>query len=195
MSNENSTLSDEKLTVLAEHYNNSVDIMKQDIKYRDKYFFIFIALVSILFVKISDYNLFELIIIKLLDLKETTIPSHNFSSLALWFLSLLCFIKYTQFHSTIERDYKYLTELECCLNSNYSGNIFRKEGFFYKSGKTHIKNTNKIILKYIAPILFSLVIVNNLYIIFIGEINPEKIFESIIVLILLHHITFFTKES
>lgn len=186
---------DEKLIVLAEHYKTSVDTIKQDIKSRDKYFFVFIIFILILFVKVADYNLFEFIIIKVLDIKDTSIPSHNFSSLALWFLSLLCFIKYTQFHSSIERGYKYVKELEGELNANYHGHIFKKESDFYKKKQSHISKTNKIIIKYITPLFFTLVILNNLLIIFNSDTSIENTFESIICLILLHHIIFFAKES
>lgn len=186
---------EEKLIVLAEHYKASVDTVKQDIKSRDKYFYIFIAFILLLFIKVSDHNLFELLIIKLLDVEEKIIPNHSFSSLALWFLSLLCFIKYSQFHTSIERGYKYLKELELELNSNYHGYIFKKESDFYKEKQGHINKTNKVIIKYIIPLFFTLVILNNLFLIFDSKISVENTFESIICFILLHHVVYFSKES
>ncbi|ELC3158004.1 hypothetical protein [Vibrio harveyi] len=191
----NKEVNDEKLAMLSEHYKNSVDTLKKDIKSRDKYFFVFIAIISILFVKFSDYNFFELIVIKVLSLKGDGITSHRFLSLVMWFLSLLCFIKYTQHHSSIERDYQYINELELFLNFYYCGNIFKKEGAFYKSSSSYIKKTNKILLKYVFPVCFLIVISNNFYVLFSDGANVANILESIICLILFHHVIFFSIES
>lgn len=187
---------DGKLTVLSEHYNKCIDTLKFDIKYRDKYFIITLAILTLLLLKNSDKNLFEIIINKIINFNgNADIYKYNYTDLFLWGVSFFSYIKYTQYHSNIEINYKYLKELECQLNIYFGGVIFTKESSFYKDTKSYIKKTNKFIMKFVFPVIILFIIVINIYDIIKYSVKVNDILELSICFLFVHHILFFMRES
>lgn len=187
---------DGKLTVLSEHYNKCIDTLKLDIKYRDKYFLITLAILTLLLLKNSDKNLFEIIINKIINFNgNADIYKHNYTDLFLWGVSFFSYIKYTQYHSNIEVGYKYLKQLEYELNVYFGGVIFTKESSFYKDTKSYIKKTNNIMMKFVFPIIMLLIVVINIYDIIKGSVKINDILELSICFLFVHHVLFFMRES
>lgn len=191
----NQRYSDEKLSVLSNHYDKSIETLKSNIKSRDRYFLFVMIFISIALMQISYSDLLELMLIHFFDLKDTKILNHNVISVIVWASTFFCFVKYSQEHSAIERSYIYISELEKDINNNFNGTVFKKESSFYKENKTYIVKCNKYIFKYIFPMLFIIVIFYNCYTFFFVEKTFIKCIELFICVILTHHIIFFSRES
>lgn len=194
MENSVPNITDEKLSILSDHYHKSLDTLKNDIKNRDIYFLTTLSILTLLLIKIADHNIFEIVINRITQLEDENIYRHEFSNLFLWGISFFFYVRYTQFHSNIEVSYKYFKELESELSHHYSKNIFTRESRFYKDTKSYIKKTNMFIFKYIFPLLMLAIIIQNIYSIVTGTISISSLLELTLCSLFGHHIIFFMKE-
>lgn len=187
--------SDEMIATLNQHYEKCIDNLKSDISNRDKYFITMLSLVALIVIKFSDNNVFEIIIIKILDVKNSDISSNNIVNLFLWIVGYFTFIRYSQFHSNIEISYKYINKLETKMNNIYGGELFTKESSFYAINKKNVNEFNKIILKVFFPLVISISIITSLVLIFSNGLTVLSILEVIVCSLFLTHLIIFAKDS
>ncbi len=193
LSTQGQFMTENHLILLCDHYKNIVNSVKKEIERRDKFFLFMLIAILGLMIQIADQDLFTIIFKKLTGINEVSIINGNIMSTLLWGGTLFLFIRYSQTCSTIEREYLYLKEIETKINNEYDGDIvFKLESSFYKSTKSHIRSTNKIIFKIIFPIMFLIgIFIKSYNEFYLGKFSLYTYLNLCIAIIVIHNIIFF----
>lgn len=139
------------IELLCEHYKNSYDVHRESIKKRDILFYILLILMGFFLI----YTKHPLVISKSLDIyinKQigiTLIKEIISFSTIFWILITVISLKYFQIVLEIERQYKYIHEIEKTLQTYFSdGSSFTREGVSYKNNNKYFNKWSKFIYGY-----------------------------------------------
>lgn len=126
-------INEKNLEIAYDHYKETVQYLKEDLKKRDK-------VLSILLILICFYFFIELKTNETIDVANLVIQSKikinykfNYDILIIANLLFVFIIelKYFQLCTYIERQYEYISRLENIINSIIGSNIVTREGFSY----------------------------------------------------------------
>ncbi|WP_218972943.1 hypothetical protein, partial [Aeromonas veronii] len=159
-------ITDEKLSVLANHYQTSVQNLKDDIKTRDWYFSLVLFIFVCILTRIVDLSTFTIIFDKATTLHTSKLEKNVYLRCAIWSSCFYFFMRYAQKHITIERSYNYIKILEKELSSHFDNKVFTLESLFYKHDRFLTKKINTITFKKIIPFLMLLILALQLHYIF-----------------------------
>lgn len=188
-------MTDERLSVLANHYQTSVQNLKDDIKTRDWYFSLVLLIFVCILTRIVDLSTFTTILDKATNLPTLRLEQNTYLRCAIWSSCFYFFMRYAQKHIAIERSYNYIKILEKELSSHFGNKAFTLESSFYKRDLFITKNLNTIIFKKLIPFLMLLILALQLYYIFESRINILSTIESILVFSFALYIAFFSFEA
>lgn len=151
---------DAKLTVLNDHYNQTVADMKKTGRSRDKAFIaVFVLLGVMSFILVSpnhSQSLLSQIITKKLGIDATL--SISFIGSLVWAGILFTSISYFQSVINLEKMYNYSHRLEEELTKRYGGTVFTREGKSYLENYPIYSEWLHLIYRYIFPVLLVLVL-------------------------------------
>ena len=126
-------MEDAKLQILHDHYKDTFFYIQEYIKLRDRLFlFILIVVTFMLFQLYSPVSAGEAVshfITKKLELKSPI--DITFIGSIIWFGLLSLVVRYFQTVVHIERQYKYIHQIEEQLSSEYANKVFTREGKAY----------------------------------------------------------------
>jgi len=149
---------DTKLSVLSEHYNNTVADFKKLGKSREWNFIAMLALLGIMAFQYVSPNQSESILTQFVQ-KQLSIDisiSINIIGSLVWFALLYVSIRYFQSVINIEKQYNYTHQLEAELSKSFEGKAFTREGKAYLNNYAIFSDWVHIVYWYIFPILFIL---------------------------------------
>ena len=159
-------MEEKKLELYYDHYK---DTFQQQVRYidnRNKYFFISIILVGLLFVSITDsktvINVIDSLIKK--EISDKFIFDFGYINHFLLFGLLWVLILYFQTTLTIEKQYKYLSKLEDDLTNLFTPLSISREGKFYLKVKPQFVRLVSKIYKVFFPISIVFAVLTKLYI-------------------------------
>lgn len=146
---------DKKIELINDHYKDTFANLQTFQKFRDWLFFIILIIIIIMLFQISSpleaNNIIGQIISKSLNLQNSIDTS--FVGSIIWFSLLALVVRYFQTVIYIERQYKYLHELEELLSDNFAEKAFIREGKSYFSNRhIFLKFVHKM-YKFVIPIL------------------------------------------
>ena len=146
---------DTKLTVLNNHYNNTVADMKKTAGSRDRAFVtVFVLLGVMSFILVSpnqSQSLLSQIITTRLGIDATL--SLSLMGSLIWAGILFTSIRYFQTVINLEKIYNYSHRLEEELSKNYSGVVFTREGKSYLENYPIYSEWLHLVYRYIFPVL------------------------------------------
>jgi len=126
-------MEDAKLQILHDHYKDTFFYIQEHIKLRDRLFlFILLVVTFMLFQLYSPVSAGEAVshfITKKLELKSPI--DITFIGSIIWFGLLSLVVRYFQTVVHIERQYKYIHQIEEQLSSEYANKVFTREGKAY----------------------------------------------------------------
>jgi hypothetical protein len=149
-----------KFNNLCSHYQDTYVIHTLSIKKRDLLFYILLIILSFFVLQLKSSDFFTITVNQIISKSigdKINISFYIVSSL-LWFMLSILTIKYFQVLLEIERQYKYIKDLEICLQRIYNDNIsFTREGVNYKN-KNKLFNTWSIfIYRYVFLALLTII--------------------------------------
>ncbi|HSH56039.1 MAG TPA: hypothetical protein VK983_04405 [Candidatus Limnocylindrales bacterium] len=151
---------DTKLTVLNDHYNNTVADMKKTGRSCDKAFIaVFVLLGVMAFIVVSpdhSQGVLSQIITKKLGIDASL--SLSFIGSLVWAGVLFTSISYFQAVINLEKIYNYSHRLEEELSQHYGGKAFTREGKSYLENYPIYSEWLHIIYRYIFPVLLVVVL-------------------------------------
>jgi hypothetical protein len=123
-----------QLEILHEHYQDSCTVMQGQRAARDRYFYMVIAVVAIVWFDVVAPQDFSSIVGETMKakLQLTIAPDFGYLRSVLWFLLLGLTIRYFQTALSVERSYKYIHEIEDLLSKQVHPK-FGREGAAYLS--------------------------------------------------------------
>jgi hypothetical protein len=155
---------DTQLEVLSHHYSETFELLKTDVAKRDRLFLYIVIVIFALLLYMSAPSVMgdllnNFIRIQLGDKSETSLIDVSFmgSILLLGLLSLSHTYFQTVLH--VERQYRYVYQLETELSRRFNNKAFIREGEFYKSQRRIFSKWTKAIFWWLFPSLFLLFIV------------------------------------
>lgn len=156
---------DKKLEILHDHYKDTFVHIKDYLKLRDKLLFLILLVITLMLFQIyspqeSGEAVSQLITGKLALQQPIDI---SFIGSILWFSLLAFVVRYFQTVVHIERQYKYIHELEEHLSSNYDSPAFTREGKSYLSGYPLFSTWTWILYTVIFPVLLLIVVFSKMY--------------------------------
>lgn len=146
---------DTKLTVLSEHYNNTVTDFKKLGKSREWNFVAMLVLLGVMAFQYVSPNQSESVLTQFIQKQlaiDATISINVIGSLV-WFALLYVAIRYFQTVINIEKQYNYTHELETQLSRSYDGKAFTREGKAYLNNYAIFSDWVHIVYWYIFPVL------------------------------------------
>lgn len=152
--------SDTKLTVLSEHYNNTVADFKKLNKTRDTNFLFILILLGVMAFQYVSPSQSQSVLTQFAQKKlevDAAISVNVIASLV-WFALLYVAIRYFQNVINIEKQYNYTHQLENELAKHYDGKAFTREGKAYLNNYAIFSDWVHIVYWYIFPVLFTAVI-------------------------------------
>ncbi|MEW8491591.1 MAG: hypothetical protein AB2657_17970 [Candidatus Thiodiazotropha endolucinida] len=155
----------EKLNLLAEHYTHTFDFLQTHLKKRDKLFSgVLIMLTVMLFIIYTPKEISELAnqILKE-NFKLTTTVNFLYIQSIIWFVLMALSIKYFQSVVFIERQYKYLHNLEDTLSKEFENGEFTREGKAYLNNYPMLLNWASFLYSIIFPFVFLVVTTSKIY--------------------------------
>lgn len=151
---------DTKLTVLNDHYNQTVADMKKTGRSRDKAFIaVFVLLGLMAFMMVSpdhSQSLLSQIITKKLGIDATL--SISFIGSLVWAGILFTSISYFQSVINLEKMYNYSHRLEEELSQHYQGKVFTREGKSYLENYPIYSEWLHVVYRYIFPVLLTVIL-------------------------------------
>jgi hypothetical protein len=151
---------DTKLTVLNEHYNNTVADFKKLNKTRDTNFLFILILLGVMAFQYVSPNQSQSVLVQVVQkkLEIDAAVSINVIGSLVWFALLYVAIRYFQNVINIEKQYNYTHQLEKELAKHYDGKAFTREGKAYLNNYAVFSDWVHIVYWYIFPLLFTSVI-------------------------------------
>lgn len=147
---------DTRLSVLSEHYNNTVADFKKLGKSREWNFVVMLILLGIMAFQYVSPDQSESILTQFVQ-KQLSIDasiSINIIGSLVWFALLYVSIRYFQSVINIEKQYNYTHQLEAELSKSYEGKAFTREGKAYLNNYAIFSDWVHIVYWYIFPVLF-----------------------------------------
>ena len=153
-----------KLEVLYDHYKESFQLSKDAKNRRNMHFVVICILEAVSFLLlIEPQKVFELLQTGLNSELETTISiGNNIIQTLLWVLVVYVMVQYIQDVLYLERQYKYLDELEQKISAEIMDTLFDREGAGYGENYPMVLNMIDIFYKMLSPVLF--VVINTIHI-------------------------------
>ncbi len=151
---------DTKLTVLNDHYNNTVTDFKKLNKTRDTNFLFILILLGVMAFQYVSPSQSQSVLTQFAQKKlevDAAISVNVIASLV-WFALLYVAIRYFQNVINIEKQYNYTHQLEKELAKHYDGKAFTREGKAYLNNYAIFSDWVHIVYWYIFPVLFTAVI-------------------------------------
>jgi hypothetical protein len=151
---------DTKLTVLNDHYNNTVTDFKKLNKTRDTNFLFILILLGVMAFQYVSPSQSQSVLTQFAQKKlevDVAISVNVIASLV-WFALLYVAIRYFQNVINIEKQYNYTHQLEKELAKHYDGKAFTREGKAYLNNYAIFSDWVHIVYWYIFPVLFTAVI-------------------------------------
>lgn len=151
---------DTKLTVLNDHYNNTVSDFKKLGKARERNFITMLVLLGVMAFQYVSPSQSQSTLLQFAQKKldvDAAISINLVSSL-IWFALLYVAIRYFQTVINIEKQYVYTHQLEAELSKNYDNKAFTREGKAYLNNYAIFSDWVHIVYWYIFPILLTTVI-------------------------------------
>ena len=151
---------DTKLSVLSEHYNNTVDGFKKLGKSREWNFTAILLLLVVMAFQYVSPDQSESVLTQLVQKQlgvDVSISIRVIGSLV-WFALLYVAIRYFQSVINIEKQYNYTHQLEKELAKSYKGKAFTREGKACLNNYAIFSDWVHIVYWYIFPALFLLAI-------------------------------------
>ncbi len=148
---------DTKLTVLSEHYNNTVADFKKLNKARDTNFLFLLILLGVMAFQYVSPGQSQSVLVQVAQKKleiDATLSINVISSLV-WFALLYLAVRYFQNVINIEKQYNYTHQLESELARHYNGKAFTREGKAYLDNYAIFSDWVHIVYWYIFPVLFT----------------------------------------
>lgn len=151
---------DTKLTVLSEHYKETVDGFKKLGKSRELNFVAILILLGIMAFQYVAPNQSQSVLTQYAQkqLQVDAAISISVIGTLIWFALLYAAIRYFQSVINIEKQYNYTHQLESELSKSYNGKAFTREGKAYLTNYAIFSDWVHIIYWYIFPALFTLAI-------------------------------------
>lgn len=146
---------DTKLTILSEHYNNTVDDFKKLGKSREWNFVAILALLGIMAFQYVSPDQSTSVLTQFVQKQlaiDVTVSINVIGSLV-WFGLLYVSIRYFQTVINIEKQYNYTHDLENQLSKSYDGKAFTREGKAYLNNYAIFSDWVHIVYWYIFPVL------------------------------------------
>jgi hypothetical protein len=147
---------DAKLSVLSEHYNNTVADFKKLGKSREWNFIAILVLLGVMAFQYVSPSQSKSILTQLaqkqLDIDASI--SINIIGSLIWFALLYVAIRYFQTVINIEKQYNYTHQLEEELSKSYKGRAFTREGKAYLNNYAIFSDWVHVVYWYIFPVLF-----------------------------------------
>jgi len=151
---------DTKLTVLNDHYNNTVTDFKKLNKTRDTNFLFILILLGVMAFQYVSPSQSQSVLVQAVQKKleiDATVSINVIGSLV-WFALLYVAIRYFQNVINIEKQYNYTHQLEKELAKHYDGKAFTREGKAYLNNYAIFSDWVHIVYWYIFPVLFTVAI-------------------------------------
>lgn len=146
-------IEENKLTVLSDHYKDTNQRQDQNIKVRDRYFFLTLFGLAIMAFQLFSPEQSSNLLTQVIKAKLETeaVPSLTYISSIVWFGLLAVIIKYFQAVINIEKQYTYIHSLEDQLAKNFSGKAFTREGKAYLTNYAVFSDALHSFYRYIFP--------------------------------------------
>lgn len=151
---------DTKLTVLSEHYKETVDGFKKFGKSRELNFVAILILLGIMAFQYVSPSQSQSVLTQYAQkqLQVDAAISISVIGTLIWFALLYTAIRYFQSVINIEKQYNYTHQLESELSKSYNGKAFTREGKAYLTDYAIFSDWVHIIYWYIFPVLFTIAI-------------------------------------
>jgi len=148
---------DTKLTVLNDHYNNTVTYFKKLNKTRDTNFLFILILLGVMAFQYVSPSQSQSVLVQAVQkkLEIDAAVSINVIGSLVWFALLYVAIRYFQNVINIEKQYNYTHQLEKELAKHYDGKAFTREGKAYLNNYAIFSDWVHIVYWYIFPVLFT----------------------------------------
>lgn len=149
------TSDDTKLTVLNDHYNNTVADFKKLGKSRELNFISILVFLGIMAFQYVSPSQSQSVLVQAAQKKlevDAAISINVISSL-IWFALLYVTVRYFQSVINIEKQYNYTHQLERELSGYYKGKAFTREGKAYLNNYAIFSDWVHIVYWYIFPLL------------------------------------------
>ena len=154
-------MEDAKLQLLHDHYKDTFFYIQEYIKLRDRLFlFILIVVTFMLFQLYSPVSAGEAVshfITKKLELKSPI--DITFIGSIIWFGLLSLVVRYFQTVVHIERQYKYIHQIEEQLSSEYANKVFTREGKAYLNNYPVFSSWAWILYTIVFPALLGALVI------------------------------------
>ncbi len=185
----------DKLNILYDHYKDTFSIQKENEKSRNKLFLVLcICILILMLMIIYPNNIYE-------NLQEFFSDNLGINikfelkvlELFNWFIISYLTIRYYQINANIEKNYKYIHDIEDMLEKKHKLLIYR-EGKNYLEQYPMFLTFSYIFYKYVFPVLFSVCIIIKVIFNIINKLSFPFLIISIIVSIFLIiiNISYFT---
>lgn len=151
---------DTRLSVLSDHYNNTVADFKKLGKSRAINFITLLVLLGVMAFQYVSPSQSQSTLVQFAQKKleiDATISINLIGSLV-WFALLYVAIRYFQSVINIEKQYNYTHKLEAELSKSYGGKAFSREGKAYLNNYAVFSDWVHVVYWYIFPILFTIII-------------------------------------
>jgi hypothetical protein len=154
-------MEDSKLQLLHEHYKDTCSVMASFRKTRDRYFYLSLAVLAVVLFDISTPENFGVILSEFVKnkLQITTAPDMSYVRSLIWVFLLGITIRYCQTALHIERQYKYIHDLEDQLATEFEGKAFTREGKAYLAGYPLFSSWAHYLYSLCFPLLLIAVVV------------------------------------
>lgn len=177
---------DKKLELLNDHYKDTFVYLKETLRLRDRLFvFILVTITLLLFQLYSPSEAGTTIgafIAKQLDVQNAV--SIAFVGSVIWFALLAFVMRYFQTVIFIERQYKYIHNLEDQLSAHYDDKAFTREGKSYLKNYPMFSDWAYYLYTLIFPLLLIAVVAGKMVneYVFASGISFLLVFNSVIAL-------------
>lgn len=150
---------DTKLEVLHEHYKDSFTHLLEYKRQRDWFFILILLVIGLMLFQVYSPrdagDAISQFITARLDLDKPI--DISFVGSIIWFSLLTLVVRYFQAVITIDRQYKYMHQLEAQLCRHYEDAVFTREGQFYLCDYPMFLNWASALYTIIFPVLLLIV--------------------------------------
>ena len=153
-----------KINILADHYKDSFQHVKQSITLRDRLMLLVIVLLALQLFQITSPENSSSALIGFFKshLGFEVSADKNSLSAILWFSLLSVVIKYFQTNVYINRQYEYLDKLEALFTKISGESLLTREGSHYLSNYPLFSNWCHILYTWVFPILLIIASIFNI---------------------------------
>jgi ABC-type multidrug transport system fused ATPase/permease subunit len=178
---------DTKFQVLNDHYKDSLNYVQLYINRREWFFAAVIVVVIVMLFQISAPKSASQVISQAIN-KQFGIQDAvdiSFVGSVTWFLLLGFTVKYLQAVVTVEKQYKYIHQIEEMLSHQYRDRAFTREGKFYLSKYPRFSDWMDILYRRVFPSILVGVALWKIRGEWVNGMSMATIFDSVILALLL----------